>query len=119
MYADYGGGNGASVYDNLFVKNRGPVTVSGLQTSTDLLMINQMYLTPNPTSDVVKINFTQITEVLGYQVYDQQGRLVRLEASIKGSGDTIDVSSLPTGTYFVKATAKNGDSFSQQLMIKK
>ncbi|MBN2728074.1 MAG: T9SS type A sorting domain-containing protein [Bacteroidales bacterium] len=68
---------------------------TGIEENLTELTIN---IFPNPVSDILSVDFQPIGEAL-YTILDTRGREI-----IKGtySGNQINVSSLPTGTYFLQ-----------------
>lgn len=72
-------------------------------------------ISPNPT--VSTIQLTGIYSPLDYQIYDASGKIV-----LQGTGQTMDVSALATGTYLLVGYLKDQDGtdrFARGIFIKK
>jgi hypothetical protein len=61
---------------------------------------------PNPVKDI--LNLVSEKNVTNVSVYNIEGKLVRNFASLDESKVQLDLSTLITGTYVVKATTKDG-----------
>lgn len=57
---------------------------------------------PNPVNDMLHISFTQ--KIDSVEIMNMLGQIVKLQ-SLHASAATVDVSQLPSGTYFVRAHA--------------
>ncbi len=67
-------------------------------------------IVPNPSTDVVQISFINPTSsAISYQLFDALGQ-TRMSGVTASNALSLDVSSLPEGIYFFRAT--NGSSFS-------
>lgn len=69
-------------------------------------------LYPNPATDMIHVQGTRLLEKI--ELYDLNGRLLFTEIE----NNTIDVSRLYSGTYFIKITTEN-DNFTTQKLLKK
>lgn len=83
--------------------------------------INNMKITPNPSSGSAKISFNETTEIVSIEIYDLTGRRMQeiKGGSIDKDGKLIYVYSLPQGIYSVKALTISGDIYQEKLIIKK
>lgn len=64
----------------------------------------QLLLYPNPTSGLLRYEFSDMDEVLSIQIYDLYGQLVMEQSNIDGQ---LSLANLPSGLYlFVLRTAK-------------
>ena len=61
---------------------------------------NLISVYPNPTSDLVTIEFTGVIEGAALQLCDVQGRVL-LEKIVHTNKETISVGQFETGTYFL------------------
>ncbi len=78
-------------------------------------------LIPNPASSSAIVNYTVPTEApVMLELYNELGQKVRtLVAEVQKQGDyqvSLDVSTLPAGTYFLRL-ASGGNVFSQELIL--
>jgi len=70
---------------------------------------------PNPSNGFLNLSFDQA--LASIFIYDLNGVLVHSDLSLS-SNDKIDVSNLPVGSYFIKATIKNQDQYIISKFIK-
>ena len=75
--------------------------------STDLpfLSVASLHLYPNPATDVLHIRSPE-SQGFSWQIFDSNGKHVMSGINNIGS-DTIDISKLAKGTYFIKVNLKN------------
>jgi hypothetical protein len=74
-------------------------------------------IVPNPSTDAIQINFINPTSsAISYQVLDALGQ-THLSGVTGENALSLDVSSLPQGVYFFRATNANGFSVSSKLAI--
>ncbi len=81
---------------------------------SQVLADNVVSIYPNPTSDVVNVKTLESINVKSIQVIDLTGRVVSTNANKK----SINISSLPKGTYLVKVEDKSGKTFTQKVIKK-
>ena len=79
--------------------------------STNLNSSIDVKLYPNPTKDVVYLSTNE--ENLHADVYNASGTKV---LSGKLTGNTINISKLQAGIYFIKITKKSGESSTLKIM---
>ena len=60
---------------------------------------------PNPVKNILNINAKKGLEIQSLEIYDTLGQLVIAKPNFE---QTIDVSVLPSGTYFIKASTEKG-----------
>lgn len=71
---------------------------------------------PNPATDQVTIGFLNGVGIIHFEMLDALGK-TRIAGSTNAVNLTLDLSSLPSGVYFFRATSANGISASTQLGI--
>jgi len=76
-----------------------------LLSSIDGLEVNQVYVSPNPSTGIFNLDFQEQFTV---QVYDLFGKLV-LEGNSSGQ-TSIDLTAQPSGIYLLKVYSQNGIS---------
>tara|TARA_R110000850_G_scaffold203228_1_gene329508 strand:- start:124442 stop:126061 length:1620 start_codon:yes stop_codon:yes gene_type:complete len=93
-------------------------------TSTDILstpnfqFFGDLHVYPNPASSALYVENNNSSD-LNYQIYSVTGQLMQ-ENTLPFSNNTIDVSQLSEGIYFLKLTDKNSDgSLIKRIAIKK
>lgn len=73
---------------------------------------------PNPTDGVITITFFSMEGPVEIKVMNALGKLVKLEKKFQpGPGHTIDLSGLPSGMYYIQATA-NQKTMTKKIIIK-
>ena len=65
---------------------------------------NDFYIYPNPTSSILNVDFRIQNEKTEVQVIDVLGNEVIPKSKIVNQKCTLDVSSLPAGVYFIRAS---------------
>jgi hypothetical protein len=73
----------------------------------------QLY--PNPVRDILYLDTGIADDLLSYDIYDSLGNLVRKSTSM---GESIDVSDLPEGIYFLKSKSRAAISVGQFIKIR-
>jgi hypothetical protein len=98
------------------------VDAGGKITYSEIKMISvknnsQVSVWPNPTSDYIRIQNENATAGRGFKasLFDLSGRKVN-ETLLHGSLNTVNISSLPLGTYVVKIQLANGEIYNQKLV---
>lgn len=69
-------------------------------TNTKVLTNNHWTIFPNPTTDFIAIQNSNLNKTAQVQIIDNLGRIV-LEQAISGSENTIDLKPLSTGIYYL------------------
>lgn len=76
--------------------------------------VNNIYIYPNPTSDIVHIFADNYYEIAGLRIFNSTGQMVRSEqTSINSEGISINISDLPAGVYTVILYSAHGIYSSQ------
>ena len=71
---------------------------------------NNFNIYPNPVNDRLYIETQTLTQTLAIEVYDVYGRIQNLSNSeTQKLGNSIDVSNLNSGVYFVKVVTEKGE----------
>ncbi len=74
-------------------------------SNQDFDFANEFSLYPNPVKNILNINAKKGLEIQSLEIYDTLGQLVIAKPNFE---QTIDVSVLPSGTYFIKASTEKG-----------
>lgn len=68
---------------------------------------------PNPVEDRLTIHYSPDVKPLRVELLDMQGRLLGTQ---KGTLESIDMQSLPTGTYTMRVVLDNGKTYSDKII---
>lgn len=68
---------------------------------------------PNPTQDMLRMQFSPDVQPKQIELFDLQGRLVRTQRS---NFERIDMSQLPTGTYTMRVTLEDGKTYADKVV---
>lgn len=68
---------------------------------------------PNPAKDQLHMQFSPDVQPKQIELYDLEGRLVRMQSD---GFESVDVSQLPAGTYMMHVTLGNGKSYSDKVV---
>ena len=68
---------------------------------------------PNPTRDVLHLQFSPDVTPKQIELYDLQGRLVRVQ---RNGLETLEMNGLAAGTYTMRVTLENGQVFSDKVV---
>ena len=82
-------------------------------------IVNNEYLTlqPNPTNDWLEISLNNSDDsVKSWQIFDLTGRLVQ-QGEFLGTSQKVQLNSVQAGLYHVLVDKRNGEQFSQKLVI--
>ncbi|MCB0661389.1 MAG: T9SS type A sorting domain-containing protein [Saprospiraceae bacterium] len=80
---------------------------SGLSKTDNINFIQgALTLSPNPTTDLIYLKSTDNFQLQGIQIFDTSGKLM-LVSNENGYNISLDVSNLPSGTYFIKMLGYN------------
>ena len=90
--------------------------VQGSVLSTAGLENEQIAMYPNPATDIVSLHFDDLS-ILKVTIYDVIGREI-LSKLLEKSNNSIDLSSLGSGTYIVQITNENNEKITKKLIIK-
>ena len=92
-------------------------TISVLESGSNINSVdyNSIKIYPNPTKDVVTICNAKNSEV---EIYNMLSQLV-ISEKMNSISQTIDVSKLENGTYFIKVIDAKGNAFTNKIVISK
>ena len=68
---------------------------------------------PNPTQDMLRMQYSPDVQPARVELYDLQGRLVRTQSK---AFESIDMSQLPAGTYTLRVTLEDGKTYSDKVV---
>ena len=68
---------------------------------------------PNPTTDVLILEYSPDVKPTSIELYDLQGRLVR---SQRNGLESIDMGGLPAGTYTLRVTLEDGKAYTDKVV---
>ncbi|MCR4857148.1 MAG: T9SS type A sorting domain-containing protein [Bacteroidales bacterium] len=91
------------------------VTISPYQVGIDELTVPQFHTYPNPTTDYVRVA-PEVAESYRCQLYDLQGRLLRVVES-DGGQTSVDVSDLARGIYTLTID-QNGMTANHKVVVR-
>lgn len=99
--------------DTLTIVPASSVTLASNSTS-------DIQIFPNPsTTGRLALASSGIDGSARIAVSDPAGKVVMRESLMLGSGNTLDLSTLPNGTYFLSIQARNGQSFVKQVVLQR
>lgn len=80
-----------------------------LTSTEDLLKPSQIEVFPNPATNVLNVDFTdvQVKGTLTFQVFDMKGQLLLTQQQAAAKQIKLSVSSLPTGNYTLQVLGDN------------
>lgn len=76
-------------------------------------IFNEIKLYPNPTSDIINIEFSNSIEITELILYDNLGRSIIIK---KENLDTLNLTTLPTGIYFLKILCSGGKNVMKKII---
>ena len=68
---------------------------------------------PNPAQDQLHLQYSPDVQPNQVELYDLQGRLVRSQGN---AFETVDLGQLPAGTYTLRVTMQDGQTFSDKVV---
>ena len=86
------------------------ISCAGRKDSTDFSMSSEVVVYPNPSSDFINLQFSNITaKSVNVNIFDINGRLVKkLEVNPENSAEQrVDISTFSNGTYFINGVIDN------------
>lgn len=98
---------------NIYFDYNFPITTNTYTTTIAALSTqnfefgSEFILYPNPAKDVLNIQSKNSLAIQSIEIYNLLGQVV---LAVPNSSNTIDVSNLKTGTYFVKVNTEKGSS---------
>ena len=96
----------------LLYSHDGPVGVS--ESSAEVYMRPYSFY-PNPAKSQINMQFSPDVQPAQVELYDLQGRLVRLQ---RNAFEHVDISALSAGTYLMRVTLTDGQVFSDKVVKK-
>jgi hypothetical protein len=96
-------------YNFPIITNTASTTIQSLATN-DFDFKDYFSLYPNPTNGIINIKSKKGSAISSISIYNTLGQLVLIAT---GNNNSIDVSSLKTGTYFIKVTSDKGTAGSK------
>lgn len=93
--------NGTVYYESGFL------SCDSLTNVGEIPLADEIKIYPNPASEVIHLEVPPSLTIIGYVILDTAGRSQLAGENIS----TIDISTLPKGVYFLKATLSNGEVF--------
>jgi len=73
---------------------------------------------PNPTSDVVTVQFNELTENIGFSLFDNSGKKL-LAKQVESTITNVDLKNYASGQYYLKLTKNSGLTIQTFKIIKK
>ncbi len=78
--------------------------------------IDLLQIYPNPSSNYLSVEMPGRVDQLQLNIYNSLGQMVK-QNTIRSGQQQIDISTLASGTYLLKAVADNGGTYSNTLII--
>jgi Leucine-rich repeat (LRR) protein len=97
-------------YNFPIITNNFVTTIEEQLGITNLELSKEFMLFPNPSKNSLNILNNGIAKITSVEIYNILGQVV---IAIPSENEIIDVSSLATGSYFVKIYTNNGSTFSK------
>ncbi len=90
------------------------VNDNGIESTPEMEAFVRPYaFYPNPTTDVLILEYSPDVKPTSIELYDLQGRLVR---SQRNGLESIDMGGLPTGTYTLRVTLEDGKAYTDKVV---
>lgn len=93
--------NGAIYYESGFL------SCDSLTNVGDIPLADEIKIYPNPASEVIHLDVPSALSIIGYVILDTAGRSLIAGDDVS----TIDISTLPKGLFYLKASLANGELF--------
>ncbi len=77
-------------------------------TALNDLEITDFQISPNPTSNTLKVSWENSTKPTALQLYDLQGRVLMTKEIYNTSFEILDMSNLASGVYSLQLSSKSG-----------
>ena len=102
---------GFCLYGSLFY---GVLTPNGIDAVAEAgIEVRPYMFYPNPAQDQLRLQYSPDVQPKQIELYDQQGRLVRLQGN---AFETFDLGSLPIGTYTLRVIMDDGQVFTDKVV---
>jgi uncharacterized repeat protein (TIGR01451 family) len=99
------------------------VDTDGTPTTSEVRVVRfgksatvELSLFPNPATDLVRVRLTGVSGQAQATLYGTTGQLLRKQSFDAAQAATLDVQSLPAGTYLVRIQAADGKVYTQRLV---
>lgn len=97
----------------MYVNDTTGLNVGAPSTSIEdlepLNTMNDIQLYPNPVEDDLQISMPNLSEKVGFKLFDLLGREVKAIASLSGNEVTVSMKNLKAGMYLYEFTSENGE----------
>jgi hypothetical protein len=70
--------------------------------------IADFQISPNPTSNTIKVSWENAAKPTAFQLYDLQGRVLMTKEILNISFEILDMSNLASGVYSLQLSSKSG-----------
>ncbi|MBL0096160.1 MAG: T9SS type A sorting domain-containing protein [Bacteroidetes bacterium] len=77
----------------------------------------EMFIYPNPVQSTLTIHLPAGQDVAVVELFDVSGKLINTQRG--GRSQTIDVSGIHSGLYFIKATDSSGRNYFARCVVEK
>ena len=81
--------------------------LTGIRENEIKIKMTESILYPNPASEILNIEFSQVYQMATFQLMNTGGKMV-LEEQLNSNYQSINISVLQTGTYVYRIFNKNG-----------
>jgi len=99
--------NGSTKKEMIIFKTDGNGLFTGIDDDQIKITSTEAILYPNPARDIINIEFSQVYQIANFQLMDIGGKMV-LEKQLTANRQSINISSLPAGTYVYRIFNKKG-----------
>ena len=89
------------------------LNANGTTGTNEIIVKDEMFFYPNPMKDQLLMQFSPDVQPKQIELYDLQGRLVSTQSK---AFESIDMSQLPAGTYTLRVTLQDGNTFSDKVV---
>ena len=89
------------------------LNANGTTGTNEIIVKDEMFFYPNPVKDQLLMQFSPDVQPKQIELYDLQGRLVSTQSK---AFESIDMSQLPAGTYTMRVTMQDGNTFSDKVV---
>ena len=89
------------------------LNANGTTGTNEIIVKDEMFFYPNPVKDQLLMQFSPDVQPKQIELYDLQGRLVSTQSK---AFESIDMSQLPAGTYTLRVTLQDGNTFSDKVV---
>ncbi|MEO6684768.1 MAG: T9SS type A sorting domain-containing protein [Dyadobacter sp.] len=115
-YIDTDPSEGENFYRLKMIDRDGTFAYSRIQSITFDGTLDKSMIYPNPASDYLKLNVSDLRKIKSVKIYDLNGRAV-YTASGNGLTKTIDIKKVSTGLYVVEVVNVNGEINTSKVSI--